>query len=124
MDQGLESPYGRDDRAVAEVPHLTKKKALIQFSPSGRGKTRGNLQSESDSWNRSFAMKAVSYEGTHGMVVGDHPKPKISKPTEALLRVTSSGICGSDLHMYDGRTALKEGSVVGHEIMGVIEEVG
>jgi len=69
-------------------------------------------------------MKAVSYEGTHKMVVGDHPKPKLQKPTEALLRVTSSGICGSDLHMYDGRTALKKGTVVGHEIMGVIAEVG
>ena len=58
-------------------------------------------------------MKAVSYEGARKMVVGDHPKPKLQKPTEALLRVTSSGICGSDLHMYDGRTALKEGTVVG-----------
>lgn len=69
-------------------------------------------------------MKAVSYEGTRKMVVSDHPKPKISKSNEALLRVTSAGICGSDLHMYDGRTALKQGTVVGHEIMGVIEEVG
>lgn len=69
-------------------------------------------------------MKAVSYEGKRKMVVSDHPKPKISKPNEALLRVTSSGICGSDLHMYDGRTALKEGTVVGHEIMGVTEDVG
>jgi len=58
------------------------------------------------------------------MSVNDHPKPKIKNPTDALLRVTTSGICGSDLHMYDGRTPLEEGTVVGHEIMGVIEEVG
>jgi len=69
-------------------------------------------------------MKAVSYEGLRKMSVSSHPKPKIKSPTDALLRVTTSGICGSDLHMYDGRTPLDPGTVVGHEIMGVIEEVG
>lgn len=69
-------------------------------------------------------MKAVTYEGTHKMSVSDRPKPKLNAPTDALLRVTTSGICGSDLHMYDGRTPLKEGTVVGHEIMGVIEAAG
>jgi glutathione-independent formaldehyde dehydrogenase len=58
------------------------------------------------------------------MSVSSHSKPKIKKPTDALLRVTTSGICGSDLHMYDGRTPLDKGTVVGHEIMGVIDEVG
>ncbi|HKT47934.1 MAG TPA: glutathione-independent formaldehyde dehydrogenase [Candidatus Acidoferrales bacterium] len=69
-------------------------------------------------------MKAVVYEKEREMVVEERPKPKLSKPTEALLRVTTSAICGSDLHMYDGRSDLKEGTVVGHEIMGVIEETG
>ncbi|HEY1462836.1 MAG TPA: glutathione-independent formaldehyde dehydrogenase [Terriglobales bacterium] len=69
-------------------------------------------------------MKAISYNGVREMSVSNHPKPKIKKPTDALLRVTTSGICGSDLHMYDGRTPLEEGTVVGHEIMGVIEETG
>jgi glutathione-independent formaldehyde dehydrogenase len=69
-------------------------------------------------------VKAVSFEGTRNMSVTDHPKPKLKSPTDALLRVTTSGICGSDLHMYDGRTPLEEGTVVGHEIMGVIESVG
>lgn len=69
-------------------------------------------------------MKAVSYEGERKMAVTDRPKPTIQQPTDAILRVTSSGICGSDLHMYDGRTPLEEGTVVGHEIMGVIEETG
>ncbi|MFZ0733384.1 MAG: glutathione-independent formaldehyde dehydrogenase [Candidatus Sulfotelmatobacter sp.] len=69
-------------------------------------------------------MKAVSYEGTHKMAVSEHPKPELQAPTDAVLRVTTSGICGSDLHMYDGRTPLKEGMVVGHEIMGVIESAG
>ncbi|HEX4784482.1 MAG TPA: glutathione-independent formaldehyde dehydrogenase [Candidatus Sulfotelmatobacter sp.] len=69
-------------------------------------------------------MKAVSYEGVKKMKVADHPKPKIKSPSDAILRVTTSGICGSDLHMYDGRTPLDSGTVVGHEIMGVIEELG
>ncbi len=69
-------------------------------------------------------MKAVSYEGIRKMSVSNHPKPKIKAPTDALLRVTTSGICGSDLHMFDGRTPLDKGTVVGHEIMGVIDEVG
>ncbi len=69
-------------------------------------------------------MKAVSFEGTRNVSVSSRPKPKLSSPTDAILRVTTSGICGSDLHMYDGRTALKKGTVVGHEMMGVIEEAG
>jgi len=69
-------------------------------------------------------VKAVSYAGVRKMSVSDHPKPKLKSPTDALLKVTTSGICGSDLHMYDGRTPLDKGTVVGHEIMGVIEEVG
>jgi glutathione-independent formaldehyde dehydrogenase len=69
-------------------------------------------------------MKAVSYEQKYKMAVNHHPKPTLKAPGDALLRVTTSGICGSDLHMYDGRTPLEKGTVVGHEIMGVIEEVG
>jgi len=69
-------------------------------------------------------MKAIRYEGIGKMEVADSDKPKIQDPTDALLRVTTSGICGSDLHMYDGRTPLKKGTVVGHEIMGVIEQTG
>ncbi len=69
-------------------------------------------------------MKAIRYEGAGKMAVAESDKPKLSSSTDAILRVTTSGICGSDLHMYDGRTPLKKGTVVGHEIMGVIEEVG
>lgn len=72
----------------------------------------------------SSKMKAVTFEGERKMKVEDKPRPELQAPTDAVLRVTSSGICGSDLHMYDGRTPLKEGTVVGHEIMGVIDHVG
>jgi glutathione-independent formaldehyde dehydrogenase len=69
-------------------------------------------------------VKAVSYEGPRKLAIADHPNPKIKSPTDAILRVTTSGICGSDLHMYDGRTPLKKGTVIGHEIMGVVEQTG
>src|SRR6266436_1500550 len=69
-------------------------------------------------------MKAISYEGVRQITVSQREKPTIQAPTDALLRVTTSGICGSDLHMYGGRTPLDKGTVVGHEIMGVIEEIG
>lgn len=69
-------------------------------------------------------MKAVTYAGANKMSVSHHPKPKLKSPTDAILRVTTSGICGSDLHMYEGRTPLEKGTIVGHEIMGVIEEAG
>ena len=69
-------------------------------------------------------MKAVSYEGERKVSIKEQPKPKLKAPTDAILRVTTTGICGSDLHMYDGRTPLEKGTVVGHEIMGVIDQVG
>jgi len=63
-------------------------------------------------------MKAVAFENKHKMAVLSRPKPHLKSPTDALLRVTTAGICGSDLHMYDGRTTLKKDTVVGHEIIG------
>jgi threonine dehydrogenase-like Zn-dependent dehydrogenase len=50
-------------------------------------------------------MKGVSYQGVRNMEVANHPKPKIKSPSDAILRVTTSGICDSDLPMYDGRIA-------------------
>lgn len=66
----------------------------------------------------------MTYTGENKMSVSDHPKPKLKSPTDAILKVTTSGICGRDLHMYEGRTPLEKGTIVGHEIMGVIDEVG
>jgi len=69
-------------------------------------------------------VKAVTFQNRHKMAIHSHPKPHLKSPTDALLRVTTSGICGSDLHMYDGRTTLKKDTVVGHEIMGIVEDIG
>ena len=69
-------------------------------------------------------MDAVVYKGACEVVVEDVPDAQIDQPTDALVRVTSAAICGSDLHMYEGRSAAEAGAVFGHEIMGVVEQVG
>ena len=52
------------------------------------------------------------------------PDAKIEKPTDVLVRITSTNICGSDLHMYEGRTDMQPGGVFGHENLGQVIEVG
>jgi threonine dehydrogenase-like Zn-dependent dehydrogenase len=70
-------------------------------------------------------MKAVAWHGTHDVRVDTVADPAIEQPTDAIIRVTSSGICGSDLHLYEVLGPfLDEGDVLGHEPMGVVEEVG
>ncbi|MDN5757620.1 MAG: glutathione-independent formaldehyde dehydrogenase [Tomitella sp.] len=69
-------------------------------------------------------MKAVVYQGPREVAVQDVDDPRIQDPTDVLVRVTTTAICGSDLHMYEGRTAAETGIVFGHENMGVVEDVG
>ncbi len=69
-------------------------------------------------------MKAVVYKGVKNVAVEEIEMARIEEKTDALLKITSAAICGSDLHMYDGRTTFEVGRSLGHEIMGVIESVG
>ncbi|MBM9508741.1 glutathione-independent formaldehyde dehydrogenase [Actinacidiphila acididurans] len=69
-------------------------------------------------------MKAVVYKGPFEVNVEDVAKPAIQHPNDVIVRVTSTAICGSDLHMYEGRTAAEPGIVFGHENLGIIEETG
>jgi threonine dehydrogenase-like Zn-dependent dehydrogenase len=70
-------------------------------------------------------MRAVTWHGVHDMRVEQVPDPTIEEPDDILIRVTSSGLCGSDLHLYETLAAFMEpGDIVGHEPMGVVEEVG
>ena len=69
-------------------------------------------------------MKALVYAGTDTVTVTEVPDAKIERPTDALVRITSTNICGSDLHMYEGRTDMEEGRVLGHENLGQVIEVG
>ncbi len=70
-------------------------------------------------------MKAITLHGTGDVRVESVPDPKIVDPTDVVVRITTSAICGSDLHQYHGRVpGLPAGVVMGHEFMGVVEEVG
>ncbi|HLU72243.1 MAG TPA: zinc-dependent alcohol dehydrogenase [Nonomuraea sp.] len=70
-------------------------------------------------------MKAVTWHGKRDVRVEEVSDPEIKEPTDAVIKVTSSGICGSDLHLYEVLGPfLQEGDILGHEPMGVVEEVG
>ncbi len=69
-------------------------------------------------------MRAVVWKGPGEVSVEQVEDPRIESATDVLVRISTAGICGSDLHMYEGRTAAEPGVVMGHENMGVIEEVG
>jgi threonine dehydrogenase-like Zn-dependent dehydrogenase len=70
-------------------------------------------------------LRALTWQGNHDVRVEEVPDPKIEQPTDAIIKVTSSGICGSDLHLYEVLGAfIDAGDVLGHEPMGVVEEVG
>ncbi|MCM3702350.1 zinc-dependent alcohol dehydrogenase [Paenibacillus macerans] len=70
-------------------------------------------------------MKAVTYQGIKNVAVKEVPDPKIEKPDDMIIKMTSSAICGSDLHLIHGMIPnLRENYVIGHEPMGIVEEVG
>ncbi|MBL8744657.1 MAG: glutathione-dependent formaldehyde dehydrogenase [Myxococcales bacterium] len=69
-------------------------------------------------------MKALVFHSAHNISVDNVPDPTIEKPTDAVLRVTSTAICGSDLHIVNGFIPQKRAMTLGHEFMGIIEEVG
>ena len=70
-------------------------------------------------------MKAVCWFGTHDVRVENVPEPTILNPRDAIVRVTLTAICGSDLHLYDGVIpSMKPGDILGHEFMGEVVAVG
>ncbi len=70
-------------------------------------------------------MRALTWQGTGKVSVEEVPDPRIEEPTDAVVRMTSTAICGSDLHLYDVLGMyLEKGDIIGHEPMGIVEEVG
>lgn len=70
-------------------------------------------------------MRALTWHGQGDVRVDTHPDPVIEHPNDAVIRITSTAICGSDLHLFDGFVPMmKEGDIIGHEPMGIVEEVG
>jgi len=70
-------------------------------------------------------MRAVTWQGKRDVRVEEVPDPKIEEPTDAIIRITTTNICGSDLHLYEVLGMyLDPGDIIGHEPMGIVEEVG
>ncbi len=69
-------------------------------------------------------MQAVVFKGPYEVAVEEVPDPRLEHSRDALVRITSAAICGTDLHIYEGRTAAEPGQILGHEPMGVVTEVG
>ncbi|AXK85418.1 glutathione-dependent formaldehyde dehydrogenase [Nocardia farcinica] len=70
-------------------------------------------------------MKAVTWQGRRKIAVDEVPDPRIQQPTDAIVRITSTAVCGSDLHLYEVLGPyMTPGDVLGHEPMGIVEEVG
>ncbi len=69
-------------------------------------------------------MRAVVYNGPRQVDVEQVPDARIEQPTDVLVRITTTNICGSDLHMYEGRTDFETGRILGHENLGEVVEIG
>jgi threonine dehydrogenase-like Zn-dependent dehydrogenase len=70
-------------------------------------------------------LKALTWRGKRDVLIDNVPDPTIQEPTDAIVRITTTAICGSDLHLIEVPTPfMEEGDVLGHEPMGVVEEVG
>lgn len=70
-------------------------------------------------------MRALTWQGKRSVAVEDVPDPRIQEPTDAIVEITSTGICGSDLHLYEVLGPFMDaGDVIGHEPMGIVREVG
>jgi glutathione-independent formaldehyde dehydrogenase len=69
-------------------------------------------------------MRAVVFRGPREVAVEEVPDARIERPTDVLVKITSTNICGSDLHMYEGRTPMEAGRVLGHENLGEVIEIG
>ena len=69
-------------------------------------------------------MRAVVYRDVGKVAVAEVPDPQLVEPTDAIVRVTTTSICGSDLHLYHGKAPLEPGDGIGHEAVGVVQTVG
>ncbi len=69
-------------------------------------------------------MRAVTFQAPEMVRVEDVPEPELAEPTDAIVRIEASGVCGSDLHIYHGRVKIEPGFTIGHEYVGTVTAVG
>jgi len=72
----------------------------------------------------TLTSKSLEWQGNMTVKLVERPRPMITEPKDALIRVTTTTICGSDLHMYHNQVHMEKGDVLGHECMGIVEEIG
>lgn len=80
--------------------------------------------SSSSTCKHEECMTAAEWKGTRSIKINDHrPKPKLAEPTDAIVRIIYTTICGSDLHLYHNEIpGMQDGDVIGHEGVGIVEE--
>src|SRR6476620_2586247 len=84
-------------------------------------RTRGRPRSTS----RQLTLRAAVWHGRRDVRVDDVADPTIQEPTDAIIEITSTGLCGSDLHLYEVLAPfMTEGDILGHEPMGIVRAVG
>src|SRR4051794_26482472 len=72
-----------------------------------------------------MSMKAVVWHGVGDIRLDDVPEPRIQEPTDAIVRITASAICGTDLHFIRGTVPhMRPGTILGHEGVGIVEQLG
>src|SRR3977135_2804932 len=113
----------RQDPAAAKVDQAALGSPL-RDQPDSQTANRLTLFLPHAALDWEDVMKAFVYTGPRDVGVQDVPDARIERPTDVLVRITSTNICGSDLHMYEGRTDFEEGRIFGHENLGEVVEVG
>src|SRR5206468_8908291 len=69
-------------------------------------------------------MRAVTFQAPYEVRVEEKPEPALEAADDAIVRIEATGVCGSDLHIFHGRVQIEPGFTIGHEYVGVVEEVG
>jgi len=116
--------------AAASVARYPRRDGSVKPLRAGKGGRALSVQEVRDARydvvpSRRGLVKAVTWQGRRDLVVADVPDPRIEEPTDAIVRITSTAICGSDLHLYELLGPfLEKGDILGHESMGIVEEVG
>ena len=83
------------------------------------------MTSHADGRKNTTTMKALVFHGPNSLALEDRPKPAIIQATDAIVRITTTSICGTDLHILKGDVpTITDGRILGHEGVGIIEEVG
>ena len=109
---------------------MNKSEAKVGFGRGRRlgllvpGKHVGIETIETSEATEGDGLKALTWHGKRDVRADNVPDPAIQEPTDAVVRVTTTAICGSDLHLYEVLTPfMEEGDILGHEPMGIVEEV-